>query len=52
MLPGVVRADKKARRGIFASTEPVDASDEKHSPVQASESVMVLLGCQLDYIWN
>lgn len=40
MLPGVVREDEKASRGIFAPTEPVDASDEKHSPVQASERLV------------
>lgn len=40
MLPGVVREDEKASRGIFAPAEPVDASDEKHSPVQASERLV------------
>lgn len=38
--PGVVREDEKAGRRIFARTEPVDASDEKHSPVQESERLV------------
>lgn len=42
MLPGagVVREDEKAGRGIFAPAEPVDASDEKHSPGQESERLV------------
>lgn len=40
MLLGVVREDEKAGRGIFAPAEPVDASDEKYSPVRESERLV------------